>query len=180
MKNQLSKNYVPPEGKLSAKLMLVGEAPGYWEDKEGRPFVGRSGRLLDKILRDIGTAREFVWITNVVKYRPPANRTPTWEEINEGRKELFKEIKLLEPKAIVALGLTAIRALLGREVDSMTNMRKKIIRVNGIRVFPTYHPAAALRMPRLEQYIRTDLERGEQWSQLKKGRMSSTQSQDTD
>lgn len=160
----LSTRYVPPEGKLSARVMLVGEAPGYWEDKELRPFVGRSGQLLDRLLKEAGTARGNVWITNVVKFRPASNRTPTWEEITEGRRELMKEIDMVSPKAIVALGATAIRGLLGREISAVNVMRAKIIKLKGIRVFATYHPAAALRSPMYTPLILTDLKRSEQWS----------------
>lgn len=169
MSDKLSNNYVPPDGALKAKIMLVGEAPGRDEDREGKPFVGRAGRLLDKLLLEAGTNRSRCWVTNVVKYRPPANRTPTWKEILEGRVELFKEIDLVKPKSIVALGATATRALLGREkIDSVTKMRTKLIRYRNIRIFPTYHPAAALRDKGWIPKIIEDLKRSEQWSNRSK------------
>lgn len=162
---KLSNIYVPPEGPLKAKIMLVGEAPGKEEDQQGRPFVGRAGRLLDVLLLRAGTSRGACWITNVVKYRPERNQAPTWKEIDRYRPDLLKEIKMVKPKSIVALGRTATKALLGREVESLAKMRAKLLWLCKIRIFPTYHPAAALRYSGWEQSIVEDLKRSMKWGE---------------
>jgi DNA polymerase len=141
-------NPVPGEGNPHAEIMFIGEAPGFHENQEGRPFVGQAGKLLRKTLRDNGWEEDEVYITNVVKYRPPANRDPTKEEIEFFRPFLDQQIEVIGPKIIVTLGRYSMYKFLGEGVS--------ISRVHGqartviwgdkrIIIFPMFHPAAALR-----------------------------------
>lgn len=158
------KNAVPGEGSLKLGIMIVGEAPGASEDEEGRPFVGVAGQLLTKTLAKLGISRDDVYITNVVKCRPPGNRTPTREEIEACLPYLLQQIMILKPKRIVALGLISGKTLLklvGREVDKIGNVRGKCFRgqVAGVNleICLTYHPAAVLRNPHLKEVFENDL-----------------------
>jgi len=139
-------NAVPGEGNPRAKLVLVGEAPGATEDATGRPFVGQAGQLLDGILQAIELPREQVYITNIVKCRPPQNRKPLPEEVSACIPYLYRQLELLEPKVILALGGTAGEALLGVK-KSLGELRGKVHRFNDIPLVVTYHPAALLRNP---------------------------------
>lgn len=130
-------------GNPKAKIMLVGEAPGKEEEKYGRPFVGRSGKLLDKALDKAGIDREKIYITNVVKARPPANRKPKRKEVAAFLPFLLEEIKILRPKIICLLGSTATEALLGRY--PVTKHRGKILKKGSKKFLITFHPAAVLR-----------------------------------
>ncbi len=157
------KKPVPGEGNINAEIMFVGEAPGAKEDETGRPFVGAAGKLLTKLLNDIGIKREDVYITNIVKCRPPGNRDPTDEEIKACIPYLFRQIELIKPRIIVALGRHAARVLLseaGIKWTSMTRMHGKVfdVSIRGIRVklFITYHPAAALYYPKLKPGLEHD------------------------
>lgn len=132
------------EGALQADLMLVGEAPGAREDEWGRPFVGAAGELLNRILKAAGFIREEVYITNVVKCRPPGNRAPTPAEIKECRVYLEAQIRLINPKIIVCLGAVATQALIAPGT-SITRLRGQWIEKDGIHYMPTFHPAALLR-----------------------------------
>lgn len=134
------------EGDPHARVMLVGEGPGATEDELGRPFVGRAGELLDRILKAAGFEREEVYITNVVMCRPPGNRTPTDEEMAACRPYLERKIDLVNPAIIVALGSTAARALLGPDAR-ITRVRGTWHAYGPRRIMPTYHPAALLRDP---------------------------------
>lgn len=136
-------NAVPGEGNYFSKLMIVGEGPGRDEDIQGRPFVGRAGQLLTKLLNEIGIDRKDVYITNVVKCRPPENRTPTPEEIRSCKKYLEKQFDLIKPKVVLILGSTALKAILGEE--KITKVRGEEVEIDGIIFFPTFHPAAVLR-----------------------------------
>ena len=137
---------VPGEGSPLARFVVVGEAPGQNEDEEGRPFVGKSGDLLTKILDAIGFKREDVFICNVLKHRPPANRNPTSDEISACRPFLLRQLELLQPKVILALGTFAAQTLL--ETDSpIGKLRGLEHRYHGIPLVATYHPAALLRNP---------------------------------
>jgi uracil-DNA glycosylase family 4 len=139
-------NHVPGEGNQQARFVVVGEAPGQTEDELGRPFVGKSGDLLTKILEAIGFKREDVFICNVLKHRPPANRNPAPEEIVACRPFLLRQLELLEPKVILALGTFAAQTLL--ETDSpIGKLRGLEHRYHGIPLVATYHPAALLRNP---------------------------------
>ncbi len=140
------KNYVFGEGNEHAKVMLIGEAPGADEDEQGRPFVGRSGELLNKILSAIKFSREEVYIANIIKSRPPNNRNPEPDEIQACLPYLIRQIELIRPKIILALGKVAANTLLGNS-HTMNALRGKLHRWRNIDVIVTYHPAALLRNP---------------------------------
>jgi uracil-DNA glycosylase len=133
-------------GNPNADVLVVGEGPGAEEDKQGEPFVGRAGKLLNDILKAINFKREEVYIANIVKSRPPGNRTPTSDEMDACFPYLNKQIELIKPKLILALGLTAAQGLLKKR-DSLTKMRGNVFDYNGIKTMVTYHPAALLRNP---------------------------------
>lgn len=137
---------VPGEGDPRAKLMLVGEGPGANEDATGRPFVGQAGKLLDGILEAIDVPRKTVYITNIVKCRPPQNRKPLPDEIAACLPYLHRQLELIRPKVILALGGTAGEALLGVR-KSLGELRSKVHTFNGTPLVVTYHPAALLRNP---------------------------------
>jgi len=139
-------NTVPGEGADRARLVVVGEGPGKTEDQTGRPFVGKAGELLTKILGAIGLAREQVFICNIVKCRPPENRTPQYDEIAACVPFLFRQIELIGPTVILAMGNTAAQTLLNTK-QSLGAMRTKVHRFRGVPVIVTYHPAALLRNP---------------------------------
>jgi uracil-DNA glycosylase family 4 len=128
----------------AVRLVFVGEAPGAQEDAAGRPFVGKAGQLLDRLLADAGMARAEVGVLNVAKCRPPGNRTPQVDEIARCRPYLTRQLNLLQPKLIVALGLTAVTWFLGRRV-SLSAARGVVHTVGDLRVIATYHPSAAIR-----------------------------------
>lgn len=138
--------FVFGKGNHIADVMIIGEGPGAEEDKLGEPFVGRAGNLLTDILTAIKFSREEVYIANIVKSRPPANRTPLPDEMNACLPYLMKQIELIKPKMILCLGLTAAKGLLKKN-DSLTRMRGQVFELNGIKVMVTYHPAALLRNP---------------------------------
>lgn len=151
---------VNTHGNPKARLMFVGEAPGADEDAQGKPFVGRAGQLLTKIIEAIGLKREEVLIGNVNRCRPPGNRQPTLEEAAICRPFLFREIASVQPEVIVVLGNTALRNLL--EVrEGITRVRGKFQDFRGIKVMPTFHPAYLLRDPSKKR---------ETWEDLKKVR----------
>ena len=153
-------NIVFGEGNPEAKLVFVGEGPGADEDATGRPFVGRAGQLLNKIIEAIGLRREDVYICNVVKCRPPGNRTPERDEIATCEPFLFRQLAFIQPKVIVVLGLPAFQCLL-KSKDSMSRSRGQWREWNGIRVMPTFHPAYLLRSPEKKR---------ETWEDMKKVR----------
>lgn len=137
-------------GNPKADVLLIGEGPGAEEDKQGEPFVGRAGQLLNDILKAINFTREEVYIANVVKCRPPGNRTPLPNEMDSCLPYLIKQIDLIKPKLILCLGLVAAGALLKKK-DSLGKMRGKIFEFNNIKVMVTYHPAALLRNPNFKR-----------------------------
>jgi DNA polymerase len=139
-------NFVFGSGNPNAKVMVIGEGPGAEEDKQGLPFVGRAGQLLTDILKAIKFEREEVYIANIVKCRPPENRTPLPEEMDTCIPYLKKQISLIQPKMILCLGLTAAKGLL-RKKESLTALRGKFFDYEGIKVMVTFHPAALLRNP---------------------------------
>ena len=151
---------VHSEGKENARLMFVGEAPGADEDASGRPFVGRAGQLLNKIIEAIGLKREDVFIGNVNRCRPPQNRTPTGEEAATCKPFLLREIALLRPDVIVVLGNTAMKNLLDTK-EGITKLRGNFMDYKGIKVMPTFHPAYLLRDPSKKR---------ETWEDMKKVR----------
>ena len=140
------KNAVPGEGPADADLMVVGEGPGANEDEQGRPFVGRAGELLNDILAAIDCPRETVYIANIVKCRPPQNRNPEREEIAECVPYLHRQIALIQPKVIIAMGSVAAGTLLDIR-GSLGSQRTKVHTFRGIPLVVTYHPAALLRNP---------------------------------
>ena len=126
-----------------ARLLVVGEAPGAQEDLQGEPFVGRSGQLLDRLLAEAGLPREHVAVLNTVKCRPPGNRVPSRAETGACRPWLEVQLATLQPLVVVPLGLSATRWFLGPV--TLSDVRGRVHEVDGRRVLPTYHPAAALR-----------------------------------
>ncbi|MGQ0612259.1 MAG: uracil-DNA glycosylase [Planctomycetaceae bacterium] len=144
------------EGNPSAQLMFVGEAPGQEEDEQGRPFVGRAGRLLNDMIRGMGLQREEVYICNVLKCRPPGNRAPGPDEVESCRPFLRRQIDAVAPKVLCALGSHATRALLGRS-EGITKLRGKVFPELGTRIVPTFHPAYLLRNPAAKREAWEDL-----------------------
>ncbi len=141
-----AKNHVPGEGNPHAGFVCVGEAPGQTEDELGRPFVGRAGELLTKILEAIQFKREDVFICNVLKHRPPGNRNPAPEEIKACSPYLMRQLELLQPRVIVALGTFAAQTLL-QTTQPIGKLRGLVHRFHGVPLIVTYHPAALLRNP---------------------------------
>jgi uracil-DNA glycosylase family 4 len=137
---------VPGEGNPHAGLLCVGEAPGAQEDATGRPFFGQAGQLLTKILQAVNLSREEVFILNVLKHRPPGNRNPMPDEVGACRPYLIRQIELVSPKVILALGTFAAQSLLETKL-SIGKLRGSVHRYHGIPVIVTYHPAALLRNP---------------------------------
>jgi DNA polymerase len=146
------------EGNVRADVMVVGEAPGAEEDRTGRPFVGRGGRLLDRFLASAGFPRETVYICNVLKCRPPGNRNPTPEEIEACNPFLVRQIELVAPRAILAAGAFAANTLLGTS-EPIGRLRGRVHDHKGIPLVPTYHPAAVLRNPGWIRPVWDDLQR---------------------
>ena len=158
-------NAVPGEGPLNAKVMLIGEAPGKSEDLQGRPFVGMAGKLLTELLESIGVSRRNVYITNLIKCRPPENRDPLPREIIACSPYLDKQIELIKPKIIITLGKHSTKYILskaGIHVSSISKIRGKVyyLYILGlkIKIIPTYHPAAALYNPKIKGLLKHDFE----------------------
>ncbi len=140
-------NVVFGEGNPKAKLMFIGEGPGEMEDKTGRPFVGRAGKLLTKIIENVlELKREDVYISNIVKCRPPNNRVPTIEEAETCKPYLLKQIDIINPEILVCLGKTAFMYLLNTDMP-ISKVRGQIFEYKGKKVIPTYHPSYLLRNP---------------------------------
>ncbi|NQU11593.1 uracil-DNA glycosylase [bacterium] len=144
-------------GDQRAELLFIGEAPGRDEDLKGEPFVGRAGELLTKIIQAMGFQRHQVYIANVLKCRPPENRTPLPEEVANCQRYLEKQIELIQPRAIVALGATALRALLDVQLG-ITKMRGTWYTYRGIPIMPTFHPAYLLRNPAAKRDVWQDMQ----------------------
>jgi len=156
---------VPGEGNLDAAIMFIGEAPGYWENVKGRPFVGAAGKLLDETLGGIGLSRSGVYIANVLKDRPPENRDPQPEEIQACTPYLNRQIEIIKPKVIVTLGRHStayILAKAGIGAVGVTRVRGKVYEAELLglkaRVIPTYHPAAALYYPKYKDMLEKDFQ----------------------
>ncbi|NPA88227.1 uracil-DNA glycosylase [Caminibacter pacificus] len=140
-------NVVFGEGNPKAKLMFIGEGPGEMEDKTGRPFVGRAGKLLTKIIENVlELTREDVYIANIVKCRPPNNRVPSIEEAESCKPYLLKQIEIINPEILVCLGKTAFMYLLNENLP-ISRVRGQIFEYKGRKVIPTYHPSFLLRNP---------------------------------
>lgn len=146
----LSENLVFGEGDPDARLMLVGEAPGEDEDESGRPFVGRAGQLLDKVLASVGIDREDVYITNIVKFRPPGNRNPRPEEVAASEWVLLEQLRIVRPQVLVPLGNVPTQYFL-KTTEGISRTRGKWHDWHGIRLFPLFHPAYLLRNPSRER-----------------------------
>ena len=145
-------------GNPNADLMFVGEAPGADEDIQGEPFVGRAGQLLTKIIEAIGMKREDVYIANVIKCRPPGNRNPEPDEVEQCEQFMFRQVDTIKPKVIVALGKFAAQALL-RTNDPITRLRGREYKYRGAVLLPTYHPAYLLRTPSAKREVWEDMKR---------------------
>lgn len=149
-------NFVFGSGNPDADIMVIGEAPGADEDAQGLPFVGRAGQLLTKILESIELQRDDVYICNILKCRPPNNRKPLVAETDTCEPYLWKQIELIRPKYILALGLTAAHTLL-KTSETMSVLRGKIHDYQGIKTLVTYHPAALLRNPEWKKLVWEDV-----------------------
>jgi DNA polymerase len=149
-------------GNPRAELMFVGEAPGFHEDKQGLPFVGQAGKLLEKLLAQIGLARSDVYIANVLKCRPPGNRDPQPDEIEACESHLFRQIELIEPTVVATLGNFATKLLSGRQLGiTKVHGQEQETTLGGRKVllYPLYHPAAALYTPTMLKVLEADFAR---------------------
>lgn len=147
---------VPGEGNPDAEIVFLGEAPGKQEAASGRPFIGRSGQLLRKLIREIGLKEEDVYITSPVKYLP-LRGTPTRAHILHGREHLMKQLAIIQPKLIVLLGATAAKAVIDRPV-AVTKEHGLLIKQGALNYFLTFHPAAGLRFPPLKKLLEKDFQ----------------------
>jgi len=143
------------EGDVESKVVFIGEAPGYYEDQIGKPFVGRAGRLLDNLLDEIGLSRDSVYIANVLKCRPPGNRDPLPEEIDACKPYLMEQLKIIQPLIICTLGKFALVSIYNKSA-SITALHGRLIQMEKFNIFPLYHPAAALHQPMLLDSIKED------------------------
>jgi uracil-DNA glycosylase len=148
------KNAVPGEGPLNASILFIGEGPGFHENEQGRPFVGQAGKLLEDLLAKIGLKRDEVFITNVVKCRPPGNRDPMPEELAACAEYLNRQIEALNPTLIVTLGRFSMAKFL--PLARISDAHGRPVRVNGRLIVPMYHPAAALHQPSLKPTLEKD------------------------
>jgi len=150
------------EGNEKATLMFIGEGPGYDEDAQGRPFVGKAGQLLTKIIQSINLSREEVYIANIVKCRPPQNRNPEPDEIESCNRVLMEQIDSIQPKIICALGTFSAQTLLKTDAK-ITALRGRLYDLKGIKVIPTYHPAFLLRNPERKREVWEDMKKIAEW-----------------
>ncbi|MBZ9572684.1 uracil-DNA glycosylase [Patescibacteria group bacterium] len=155
------------EGSLWAKIMLVGEAPGYYESLSGRPFCGAAGKVLDELLDSAGIKREKIYITNVVKIRPPNNRDPKPEEIQAFAPYLEKQIEIIKPKVICPLGRYSMRFLMEKfglkdKIQAISKIHGKVFEVknlfNSVKIIPLYHPAVATYNPKMKEILKKDFQ----------------------
>jgi DNA polymerase len=146
---------VPGEGAGDADLVFIGEAPGWHEDQQGRPFVGPAGQFLDQLLASIGLGREEVYIANVIKCRPPQNREPLPAEIQSCRKWLDRQIEIIQPQMVITLGRYSLARYFPN--DSIGKVHGKLRKLGGVIYYPMYHPAAALHQGSLRRTIETDM-----------------------
>ena len=148
---------VPGEGPENASIMFIGEAPGFHEDRSGRPFVGAAGQFLEQLLDSIGMKRDDVYIANVIKCRPPGNRDPQPDEIEACRPFLDRQIELLKPKIVITLGRFSMARYFPEAKISQVHGRPK--QIGGVIYYPMYHPAAALHQPALRTAIEEDMKK---------------------
>lgn len=158
-------NVVFGQGDPNTNLMFIGEGPGRDEDQQGKPFVGRSGKLLTKVMEAIGIKREDVFITNIVKCRPPNNRKPLPAESSTCKNLLlFNQIKIIRPKVICTLGASSLEGLIEQEVR-ITKMRGQRLDFQGTTLIPAFHPAYILRNPKMLKFLAEDIEKAFNLSQ---------------
>ena len=150
-------NVVPGEGPERPRIMFIGEGPGFHEDKHGRPFIGPAGKFLDELLATINLKREEVYITNIIKCRPPQNRDPLPEEVQQCSSWLEQQIELLAPELIVTLGRHSMARFFPRQ--TIGKIHGKFADINGQRVFAMYHPAAALHQQKLRDTLIEDMKK---------------------
>ncbi len=148
---------VPGDGPENASIMFIGEAPGWHENQQGKPFVGPAGQLLDELLKSISLNRQTVYIANVIKCQPPDNRDPLPEEISACADYLTRQIAIIKPKIIVTLGRFSMAKFFGGE--SISRIHGQPRKIGDLIVFPMYHPAAALHQPRLRQDLINDMKK---------------------
>ncbi|MEK6275507.1 MAG: uracil-DNA glycosylase [Actinomycetota bacterium] len=149
-------------GDPNADLMFVGEAPGFHEDKQGFPFVGQAGKLLDQLLGGIGLSRDMVFVANVLKCRPPGNRDPMPDEIEACESHLFRQVELIEPKVVATLGNFSTKLLSGKPLGiTRVHGQEQEVTLGGrsVLLYPLYHPAAALYTPSMLDVLREDFAR---------------------
>lgn len=142
------------EGSLDSKVIFIGEAPGKNEDEQGRPFVGRAGKLLTSLIEELGVKREEVWIGNIIKHRPPKNRDPKPEEIKACQDFLTRQIDVIKPSVIVTLGRFSFNYFVPD--GKISSERGKLIEIGNYQIFPVYHPAAALRNKNFLNTLKSD------------------------
>ena len=159
------KNPVPGEGNPQAKIMFIGEAPGYWEDVKGKPFVGAAGKFLDTLIAILNLSRKDVFITNVLKCRPPKNREPSPNEVQQCTPYLDKQIRIIQPKFIITLGNYSTGYILskaGLPFNGITQAHGKFYETTildlHVTVFPTFHPAAGLYSGRYKKLLQQDFQ----------------------
>jgi DNA polymerase len=149
-------------GNPDADLMFVGEAPGFHEDKQGYPFVGQAGKLLDQLLGGIGLTRDDVYIANVIKCRPPGNRDPQLDEIEACERHLFRQVELIQPRLVATLGNFATKLLSGKQLGiTRVHGQEQEVTLGGrsVLLYPLYHPAAALYTPSMLKVLQEDFAR---------------------
>ncbi len=158
-------NFVFGVGNENADIVFVGEAPGFYEDQQGIPFVGPAGQFLDQLLASIGLERKDIYIANTLKCRPPDNRDPLPEELKTCTPYLFKQIEIIKPRIICTLGNHATKTLLSTSAG-ITSLRGRKFRKDGYLYVPLYHPAAALHKPPLKSTLIDDFQRLRKWEEL--------------
>ena len=163
---KFKKNYVPGEGNPNANIVFIGEAPGSEEDKQGRPFVGSAGKYLTQVMEKFGIKREDVYITNVLKCRPPNNRDPTPTEIEACKPYLIEQLEVIKPSVIVCLGrfsASVVFSLFGLKFSSISKVRGEVFEVRrwnkNVKVIALYHPAAVLYRPQLKEIFEKDFKK---------------------
>lgn len=172
--HQSRTNAVPGEGRSNADIMFIGEGPGFHEDQQGRPFVGAAGKFLEELLAGLGMRREDVYITNLVKCRPPGNRDPQEDELRTCTTTyLERQIELIDPKVIVTLGRFSMARYFPNAKISEIHGKPKS--VGGRLIVPMYHPAAALHQPSLRDAVKSDFDRLPEWIE-KAGDLPASQS----
>ena len=145
-------------GNPDASIMFVGEAPGFYEDRQGVPFVGAAGKLLTELLESVALSRSEIYIANVIKCRPPQNRNPQADEVETCKPFLLQQIELIKPKLVCSLGNFAMQTLLGRKIG-ITKVRGQVFQLENFSLFPLLHPAAALHQRNLMGPLREDFQK---------------------